>query len=101
MTPLWKAGLTVIVLDHVVKNRENRGMYAIGSQRKIGGTEVHIGFEAIPKLQRGGTGKAILTRQKDRVGFHKTGKGNVGTVQFASQSADHSITWVFLPRTAN
>ena len=57
-------------------------MWASGHHRKIGGTEVHIGFDAIPKLERGGVGRAIMTRHKDRVGFHKSGKGNAGTVEF-------------------
>ena len=65
---LWRAGATCIVLDHVVKNREARGMWASGHHRKIGGTEVHIGFDAIPKLERGGVGRAIMTRHKDASG---------------------------------
>ena len=94
---LWRAGATCIVLDHVVKDREARGMWASGHHRKIGRTEVHIGFEAIPRLERGGVGRAIMTRHKDRVGFHKSGKGNVGTVEFASDLAAHKISWRFIP----
>jgi hypothetical protein len=43
---LWKAGATTITLDHVVKDPASRGMWARGHHRKIGGTEVHLGFEA-------------------------------------------------------
>ena len=72
-------------------------MWASGHHRKIGGTEVHLGFDAIPEARTRRFGRAIMTRHKDRVGFHKSGKGNVGTVEFTSRFADHSITWVFMP----
>jgi AAA domain-containing protein len=38
--PFWQADVATIVLDHVVKNADNRGKYAIGSERKVGGVEV-------------------------------------------------------------
>jgi hypothetical protein len=89
---LWKAGATTVVLDHVVKNPDNRGMWASGHHRKIGGTEVHLGFEA-SKLTRGGTGSSRITRHKDRPGFHPHGKGKVGTVEFRSDPDTHALTW--------
>jgi hypothetical protein len=34
IVPLWQVGCTTLLLDHVVKNSETRGRYAIGSERK-------------------------------------------------------------------
>ena len=90
---LWKAGATTIVLDHVVKNPDNRGMWASGHHRKIGGTEVHLGFEASPKLERGGAAVTRITAHKDRPGFHRRGKGNAGAVQFRSDPNTYALTW--------
>lgn len=89
---LWKAGATTIVLDHVVKNPDNRGMWASGHHRKIGGTEVHLGFEAT-NLERGGTAVTRITAHKDRPGFHRRGKGHAGAVEFHSDPDTHALTW--------
>jgi hypothetical protein len=89
---LWKAGATTIVLDHVVKNPDNRGMWASGHHRKIGGTEVHLGFDAT-KLERGGTAVTRITAHKDRPGFHRRGKGKAGAVEFRSDPETHELTW--------
>jgi AAA domain len=89
---LWKAGATTITLDHVVKNPDNRGMWASGHHRKIGGTEVHLGFEA-SKLERGGTAVTRITAHKDRPGFHRRGKGNAGAVEFRSDPNTHALSW--------
>src|SRR5262249_5520639 len=53
--PFWQRGTATIVIDHVVKDSERRGKYAIGSERKAGGVDVHLGFETIHELRRGGT----------------------------------------------
>jgi hypothetical protein len=90
---LWKAGATTIVLDHVVKNPDNRGMWASGHHRKIGGTEVHLGFDASAKLNRGGSSTTRITAHKDRPGFHRRGKGNVGSVEFRSDPESHALDW--------
>ena len=45
----WKRDIASITLDHVTKSKESRGAYAMGSERKIGGADVHLGFEvAVP-----------------------------------------------------
>jgi hypothetical protein len=66
--PFWKAGIATNLIDHVVKNPEQRGKYAIGSERKAGGVDVHLGFDVIPghELTRGGNGLYKLTTHKDR-----------------------------------
>jgi hypothetical protein len=61
-------GAAVVILDHLTKNPEARGKYAIGAGRKIGATDVHLRFEVIQPFGRGKTGKAKLETKKDRPG---------------------------------
>lgn len=68
-TPLTAAGAAPTLLDHVAKNAEGRGKYAIGSERKASGAIVHVGFRLIDAFTRGGTGKTLLTTHKDRPGY--------------------------------
>jgi hypothetical protein len=74
VNPFWRAQIATLVLDHVTKNAETRGNYAIGSERKVGGVDVHIGFSVIHPISRGGSGRYKVTTHKDRGGFLKRGK---------------------------
>jgi len=67
--PFCQMGAAVVLPDHVVKQREMRGKYAYGSERKQTGVDVHLGLSAIEPFGRGRTGKAKLTVHKDRPGF--------------------------------
>lgn len=87
----WLADIATIVLDHVVKNTEGRGNYAIGSERKVGGTDVHLGFETITPIKRGSSGLYKIVTHKDRMGFLKRGK--LADVELASDTDTHAITW--------
>lgn len=97
ITPLWKRGATTVTLDHVVKNSDNRGRYAIGSERKLGGVDVHLGLEAKTQLHRGGSGIVRITVHKDRPGHLR---GNVPELQLHSDPATHQISWTLAPHTA-
>lgn len=66
--PLYRAGVTTLTVDHVVKNAENRGKFTIGSERKLGGTDVHLSLESLKALHRGGTGMVKINVMKDRPG---------------------------------
>jgi hypothetical protein len=46
-------------IDHLPKNRETRGKFAIASERKIGSCDVHPGFEMA--VERHGTQVPTLT----------------------------------------
>jgi len=96
--PLWKEGLTTIVLDHVVKNPDNRGMYASGHHRKVGGADVHLGFSAVKKLRRGFDGIIAVTAHKDRPGFHKR---KAGEIALKSDPETHAISWEWKPETSD
>ena len=68
---ITRAGAAPPLLDHVVKSADNRGKYAIGSERKASGAIVHLGLRLIETFARGGTGRALISTHKDRPGFHR------------------------------
>lgn len=89
--PFRRAGIATLVIDHVVKSTEARGNYAIGSERKVGQTDVHIGFTVVTPIKRGTTGVYKLTTHKDRGGFLKRGK--LADLELRSDPETHDITW--------
>jgi hypothetical protein len=91
----WRNGIATIFLDHVVKNTETRGTYAIGSERKVGGTDVHLGFSVITPISRGHSGLYKITTHKDRGGYLK--RGILAEMHLESHPDTHSITWQFRP----
>lgn len=69
LRPLANAGPAVLPLDHVTKNKETRGRYAIGAQHKLAavrGAAYHL--ETITAMGRGVVGQARLFITKDRPG---------------------------------
>ena len=65
--PLYRAGVATILIDHVTKNAENRGKWAIGSERKAGQADVHLGLELVGSpLSRGGNALVKVHVHKDR-----------------------------------
>jgi hypothetical protein len=64
--PLERHGAATIVLDHLAKNRETRGKFSIGSERKVGAVAVHLGLEVVTPLRRGGHGLVKLRVHKDK-----------------------------------
>ena len=91
----WRHGIATIVLDHVVKNAELRGKYTIGSERKVGGADVHLGFEAITPIRRGADGLYKISTHKDRGGFLQ--RGRLADLHLSSDPATHQISWEFRP----
>jgi GNAT superfamily N-acetyltransferase len=91
----WRHGIATLLLDHVVKNAENRGRYTIGSERKVGGADVHLGFEAITPVRRGAVGLYKITTHKDRGGFLQ--RGRLADMHLSSDPATHRISWEFRP----
>lgn len=68
-TPIAETRAAPTLLDHVVKNADNRSKYAYGSERKASGAHLHIGFRLLEPFSRGGTGRTLLITHKDRPGF--------------------------------
>jgi hypothetical protein len=88
--PLRAKGAALIVLDHLKKDPTNRGKFSIGSERKIGAADVHLGFEVIHPFGRGKTGSAKITVHKDRPGYLRRPK--CAEFELVSDSAG-TITW--------
>ncbi len=89
----WLRGVATIVVDHVVKAAENRGRNPIGSERKLGGADVHLGFETVRALARGGSGLFRIITHKDRFGHLKRPKA--AELELCSDPRAHAITWTF------
>jgi hypothetical protein len=98
--PLWQRGIGTVVLDHVTKNIEGRGRYAIGSERKVGQVDVHLGLELVSQLTRGGLGLVKVHVHKDRPGFLQ--RPYAAEIAFTSEPDTHAISWQIRPTaTAN
>jgi hypothetical protein len=67
-------GPAVECLDHVTKDREGRGLYAIGSQRKRAAITGHaVMVEQVKPFGEGADGLARITTAKDRHGRFRRG----------------------------
>jgi hypothetical protein len=95
---LWKRGITVVLLDHVTKNSETRGKFAIGSERKLGSVDVHLGLHAVKQLHRGADGLIRVTTHKDRGGHLE--RPTAAELDLHSDPETHRITWTFRPAAA-
>ena len=71
LLPRWaaKLGPAVIVIDHVIKDAENRGRWATGSQHKLAGLDgCAFTLEGVQPGGVGMTGRSRLYLSKDRHG---------------------------------
>jgi len=92
--PLFERGIATILLDHVTKNPDTRGRYAIGSERKLGTVDVHLGLQAVKQLHRGADGLVTITVHKDRPGHLQ--RPRAAELEFRSDPETHQIRWDFL-----
>lgn len=74
LNPLTDVGACALLLDHVPKDKGNRGRYAYGSERKLTGVDVHLSMRASKPFSREYGGEAMLDVAKDRDG-HVGGTG--------------------------
>lgn len=91
--PLWQHDVATIAIDHVVKNVENRGRFSIGSERKLGAVDVHLGLRANTQLHRGASGLITISTHKDRPAHLE--RPTAATVELHSDADTHAITWRF------
>jgi hypothetical protein len=91
--PFWRANIATIAIDHVPKNLEGRGRFAIGSERKVGAADVVLSLEAAKTMTRGGDGLVRVTVFKDRPGFLL--RPTAAEIEFTSDPETHAITWAF------
>ena len=85
--------VATILLDHVPKNADGRGRFAIGSERKVGGADVHLGFEVVQPVRRGGEGLYRVIVHKDRLGHLHRPKA--AEFVLTSDPETHAITATF------
>lgn len=81
----------VIILDHVVKTTENRGRFSIGSERKTGAVDVHLGFHVVAPFGRGRKGLFTINVHKDRPGWLP--RPSIGTLTLESDPDTLAVSW--------
>lgn len=96
-------GSAVIVVDHVTKNRETQGRYAIGGQHKLAGlTGAAYVFQTLRPFSRAGSepveGAIAITVVKDRPGYVRAWatEGKVGTLELTSWP-DNTVSAAIVP----
>lgn len=90
--PFWINGISTLLIDHVTKNSETRGKFTIGSERKVGQTDIHLSFEAVKALSRGGSGLIKATVHKDRPAFLQ--RPTAAVFELHSHPDHHTISYV-------
>jgi hypothetical protein len=88
-------GAAVVLLDHLTKNKDSRGRYSIGSERKLGGADVHLGFEIVRPFGRGKNGLAKIIAHKDRPG--RLARPKAAELEMVSNAETGAITWEIRP----
>lgn len=78
--PLATRGAAVLQIDHVPKDRENRGRYAIGGQHKLAGVAAAYGTKVTERWTRERPGRLELRLHKDRHGAINASHGEVVAV---------------------
>jgi len=63
-----RLGAATLIIDHVPKDRENRGRYAIGAQHKLAFTDVMYSLYSTQPFRPGAVGMSALAVGKDRPG---------------------------------
>jgi hypothetical protein len=78
-----RLGAAVVVADHVAKDREGRGRWAIGAQHKMAQADVSYSMWNVQPFRPGGTGLSSIQVTKDRPGAVRgfaAGGRRVGTL---------------------
>lgn len=93
--PLRSRGGALIILDHLKKDPANRGKFSIGSERKIGACDVHLGFESVKPFGRGRSGRAKIVVHKDRPGY--LARPKCAELALVSDPETGLVTWTLTP----
>lgn len=97
-------GAAVVQIDHVTKDRENRGRWAIGAQHKLAAMDGAVfSFSVVKPFGLGRHGVCKVSVEKDRPGQlrqHAKGK-RIADLHLDSHPDTHSLTWqIEVPDTA-
>lgn len=94
--PFWMEEVTTIVIDHVTKASIGGGSkFTIGSERKVGMADVHLGLESVTPLSRGTKGLVRVKTHKDRAGHLL--RPTACEIELDSDPFTNLITWGFRP----
>jgi hypothetical protein len=93
---LARTGAAVTVIDHQAKDRESRGRWAIGSERKLSGLDgAGLMVESVEEFGRGRTGRSLILIAKDRVGHlraHQDERKRIAELVLVSNGEDGTIS---------
>ena len=89
-----RQGPAVVIIDHVEKDRERRGRWAIGAQHKLAGLDgVSYGLEVIKPVVRDGDGLVRLVVHKDRPGqIRRIAAERKTAAEFSTHSSESVLT---------
>lgn len=94
--PIAATMAAVVLIDHVTKNADDRGRFAIGAQHKLAGiTGASYTLEMVDPFAEGRVGRSRITVQKDKPGMvRKYAQGGkvVGMFTLASMSDGSGAT---------
>lgn len=76
-----------------MKNKEARGKFSIGAERKLGGADVHLGFEVVQHFTLGRTGRVEIVTHKDRPGYLPRPKA--AELELVSDAETGRATWAW------
>lgn len=92
--PLAKLGAAVVLVDHVVKDSEDRGRWAIGAQHKMAAlTGAAFTIDIVKPFGRNMSGFAKMTVTKDRPGYiREHARGSLVAELHIISAEDGSVT---------
>jgi AAA domain len=91
LRPLRASGAAVVLIDHLPKDANKRGRFSIGSERKVGSADVHLGFTVAQPFGRGRSALLRLRVHKDRPGhLHRP---HLAEIKLVSDSITGEVTW--------
>jgi hypothetical protein len=91
LRPLRSGDACLAIVDHVTKDRETRGRWPTGSQRKLGAADVGLSLELVRAFSRGGSGAARVRVTKDRLGGLP--RPYCAQLELASDAITGAVTW--------
>jgi hypothetical protein len=100
LKPLARAGPAVVTVDHVTKERDGRGRYAIGAQHKLAAISgAAFIFERKQHFGRGRDGVAHVTLSKDKPGWlrREAGGNVIAVLRLKSDPDSGQVTGGFEP----
>jgi AAA domain-containing protein len=83
-------GAAVVSVDHVAKDRESRGRFAIGAQAKLAAVDVAYSLRVVKPFGRGREGLVTIKVEKDRAGYgreYQAPDGQIAQMRLTSGAA--------------